>query len=143
MLVPNWGRDEWSDGMDGNLFDRITKTLAGGTRRREAVKALAGTGLAAVAARLGVDQADAQTRCRKRRQKCGDGKKCCDKSGLLKCRDFPAGECQNLNGRHCCGLEGARCDNTDPLFEHCDCCAPLFCGDFDTPGVFRCQTEDT
>lgn len=45
--------------MDGSRFDRITKTLADHTPRREAVKALAGSGIAAVVARFGFDAVEA------------------------------------------------------------------------------------
>jgi hypothetical protein len=137
--------------MDASLFDRITKSLAGAGPRRNAVKALAGVGLAAVTTRLGVN--DASARCQKLGRRCGGNKKCCNKSGLVSCQDFPQGECQDPGkaaGLRCCGQEGAHCNPkfgspgspSPTTYGNCSCCAPLFCGK-QTDGKFRCQTEDT
>jgi hypothetical protein len=137
--------------MDGALFDRITKTLVNAAPRRNAVKALAGIGLAAVTTDLGVE--DASARCQKIGQRCGGNKTCCNKSGLVRCENFPQGECLNPGkpaGMRCCGQEGAPCDpkfgtptGSGPgTYGNCSCCAPLFCGKR-RKGVFRCQAEDT
>jgi hypothetical protein len=139
--------------MDASLFDRITKTLADAGPRRNAVKALAGAGLAAVTTRLGVNEASA--RCQKIGERCGGNKKCCNKSGLVSCEDFPTSRClhpQKPAGKRCCGQEGARCDPRfgDPIEPrdvspdsrgNCSCCDPLYCSK--STGEFRCQSEDT
>jgi hypothetical protein len=128
--------------MDGNRFDFIVKTLIAHAPRREAIKALAGGGLAAVAVRFSADETDARKkkrRCRKRRQTCGKKKCCGQKSGLVACREFPTATCTTLSGRHCCGLEGAVCSN-DLDINNCDCCDGLFCGG--VPGQEgRCTEE--
>ena len=140
--------------MDSRLFDRITKTLADTGPRRNAVKALAGAGLAAFATKLSVD--DASARCQRIGQTCGGNKRCCNQSGLVSCEDFPTSLCrrpERPDGKRCCGQEGARCD---PKFGNpieprdvspnsrgnCSCCDPLYCGK-QTNGEFRCQPEDT
>jgi hypothetical protein len=147
--------------MDGKLFDRITKSLVDIAPRREAIKALAGGGLAAIAARIGAVEADAKNKhkkkkkkrknatqpapvpapqaCIERRRTCGAGVKCCNQDvGQTACRTFPTATCASLTGLHCCGLEGADCDNTLGI-NNCDCCDGLFCGG--TEGFGRCQEQ--
>jgi hypothetical protein len=141
--------------VDSKLFDRITRVLAGISPRRDAAKALAGTGFAAIAARYGLVATGAKKkkkRCRKIGQSCGGRKKCCHKSGLVRCQSFPHRDCIGVEftGRRCCGLEGAPCDpnfgeplSPDPLtFGNCSCCLGLFCGK-QLDDSFKCQTEDT
>jgi hypothetical protein len=135
--------------MDGRLFDRITKTLADVGPRRNAVKALAGAGLAAVTTRLGIS--DASASCQKIGQVCNANKTCCNKSGLVTCESFPQGECfhPHVSGPfRCCGGVGAPCDphfGFRGKYGNCSCCAPLFCARKRQNGkvVFRCRTEDT
>ena len=140
--------------MGSRLFDRITKTLADAGSRRNAVKAITGVGLAAVTTKLGVN--DASASCQKIGETCGHHKRCCNKSGLVRCEDFPTSRCLHPHkpaGKRCCGQEGARCDPKfgDPLEPsdvspnargNCSCCDPLYCGK-QPDGKFRCQTEDT
>ena len=140
--------------MDGTLFDRLTKTLADAGSRRNAVKALAGAGLATVATKVGVN--DASARCQKIGESCGGNRKCCNQSGLVSCEHFPTSLCLHPHkpaGRRCCGQEGARCDPNfgDPLEPreisphargNCSCCDPLFCGK-QPNGDYRCQAEST
>jgi hypothetical protein len=125
--------------MDGNRFDRITRSLVARLPRRDAVRALASAGLATLATRIGLEEtiAGKKKRCRKRRRNCGGKKKCCGKNTA--CRNFPTPTCTTLSGRRCCGLEGAPCNN-DPNINNCDCCDGLFCGGIQgEPG--RCQEE--
>jgi hypothetical protein len=130
--------------MNGNRFDFAVKSLVAHAPRREAIKALAGSGLAAVAANFDIHDIFAgkkrKRRCRDRRARCGRKKKCCGhKIGLTACRQFPTANCTTLSGRFCCGLEGAVCSN-DLAFNNCDCCDGLFCGGI--PGEEgRCQEE--
>ena len=145
--------------MDGAFFDRITKTFADRGRRRDAFKAIAGAGV--IAAGLAIDSDDVRAgrkrkHCRKIGQRCGGKKTCCNKSGLVRCEEFPADLCQNSGksaGTRCCGQAGARCDPkfgtplADPEFSpnaggNCSCCDPLFCGK-QPNGKFRCQIEST
>jgi hypothetical protein len=142
--------------MDGKSFDRITRLLATINPRREAIRVLAGTGFAAVAARLGADGATGKKRCRNIGQSCGARKRCCNESGLVRCEEFPANRCQNSGkptGKRCCGQVGARCDPEfgtpieNPIDSpnsrgNCSCCDPLYCGK-QANGKFRCQIEDT
>lgn len=139
------GHNEEVGGMNGNVFDRITRSLAGSSPRREVVRIFAGSGLSALAARLGSDEASAKRkkkRCRRRQQACGGRKKCCNTSGLVRCQDFPTSKCLGLTGRHCCGVEGARCDLNASEFGNCDCCGEEF---FCVPenGGGRCRSEAT
>jgi hypothetical protein len=82
---------------------------------------------------------------------CGSGLlPCCNASGLVRCEMFPANECSDLTGFHCCGGEGEICDPNfgtptgggPTTFGNCSCCSPLFCGK-QLSGEFRCQAEDT
>lgn len=131
--------------MDGRLFDRMAKTLSDSTARREAINVLVSAGLA-TAASFRNDDADAKKkkkkRCLERRAPCGGKEKCCNNSGLIRCREFPARECSDFSGRHCCGLDGALCfPANEGNLGGCDCCDPLFC--VPENGVFRCREEDT
>jgi hypothetical protein len=143
--------------MDSKLFDRISKALADISPRRDAAKALAGTGFAAAVARYRADQTGAKNkkkkkRCRKIGQTCGGRKKCCNKSGHVKCQSFPHRDCigTDLTGRRCCGLERAPCDpnfgeplNQEPTsFGNCSCCLGFFCGK-QLDDSFKCQSDDT
>ena len=160
--------------MDRNLFDRIARALADSAPRREAVRAFAATSLAVVAAKLGADDAAGKRSHKKRRKKkrrtnsnaqpvppaetcrgddqtCGTGiGACCNTSGLVRCQEFPAEQCQILSGFYCCGIEGALCNPnygppripTPGSFGNCSCCNPLFCGK-QTDESFRCQAEPT
>jgi hypothetical protein len=131
--------------MDGSVFDRITKRLAGGIPRRGAVTVVAATALAALTSRLASVEAVAKKnkkkRCRSRQQTCGGRKKCCNKSGLNQCGEFPTLACQ-FTGRHCCGVEGALCDKSaGNNFGNCDCCEGTVC--VPDNGGFRCRSEAT
>lgn len=140
--------------MDSSTFDRIVKMLAGIAPRRKAVRGAVGMGVATVASRLSINATEAtkkrRKRCRRRGQTCGGKKKCCNKSGLVRCQEFPATECNDIFGFHCCGLEGAKCDPDfgEPTgvgpdtFGNCSCCDPLWCGR-QLDESFRCQTEST
>ncbi len=123
--------------MDGNRFDRITKTLI----RREAVRALAASGLAAIAARIGFAETGAkkkEKRCRRQGQTCGGRKKCC--SNKTKCQDITKPGCAQVVGKRCCGLEGAVCSNDDGNM-HCDCCDGFFCTG--SAGLGQCTSTPT
>lgn len=142
--------------MDGASFDQITRTLTSRSLRRNALKALAGGGLA-LALTAGPDRIISakrrRKRCRKAGATCGGQKKCCSKGGPLVCQPFISPLCEGVDliGNRCCGLEGAKCDPTfgTSLPPHdtgahgnCSCCAPLYCGE-QLDGEFRCQVEVT
>jgi hypothetical protein len=133
--------------MDARLFDRIAKALVGRAPRRQTLKLTLAGVLAATIGKIDPD-AEAKSkkkRCRKTGQTCTANHKCCNDSGLIRCREFPVQECGDLTGFHCCGLEGAICDpkfGFPGKFGNCSCCDPLFCGKH-KHGKFRCQTEDT
>ena len=144
--------------MDGSSFDRITKLLTAINPRREAIRVLAGTGFAAVAARLGADEIEARKkRCRKIGQSCTGKRKCCrNDRAEVSCVEFVeprTGECfgEDLRaGFRCCGQIGHPCDpnfgdREGAGFGNCSCCPPLFCGRKKKKDrfVFRCQAEDT
>jgi hypothetical protein len=142
--------------MDGTLFDRITKTLVDRAPRREAVKAFAGGGFAALAARIGLDEADSRKRRRKKRKNkkkreeevpcvgrgatCGGQVRCCEEEALVACQEFPWSRCTDLSGFRCCGLEGAPCvrGNGDDNW-HCGCCPDFYCN----ISTNRCQGTPT
>jgi hypothetical protein len=137
--------------VDGSTFDRIVKSLAGLAPRRGALKVAVVAGASGAASRHGLAETVARKRrCRRRGQKCGGRKKCCNRSGLVRCREFPVLDCKDISGLRCCGLEGASCDPdfgtpagpSPTSFGNCSCCGPLFCGK-QVDGSFRCQTEDT
>ncbi len=125
--------------MDGNRFDRMTRTLFASLPRRDAVRALAGSSVAAVAARISLLEADARKRrCRKQGRRCGSKKKCC--GNKLKCQNITKPECDHVTGKRCCGLARAVCSN-DPGHNHCDCCDGFFCSGTSGPG--HCQSTQT
>jgi hypothetical protein len=143
--------------MDGNLFDRITKTLADSAPRRAAIRAGAGATLATALASIGsvADAKKKKRRCRHVGQTCGSSskkrrRKCCNESGLIRCELFPTETCPTLSGFHCCGQLGSDCDpnfGTPLKFSpsahgNCSCCDPLYCGE-QLDGSFRCQNEPT
>jgi hypothetical protein len=118
------------DDMDGTLRVRLARVVAGSLPRRATAKVLAGGGLAAAIARFGRSAGEARRkkrRCRKRGQTCGGKKKCCDRSGLVVCREFPTTFCPDRSGRRCCGLDGAGCSRDNPVGRHCDCCDGFGC----------------
>lgn len=128
--------------MDGNAFDRITKKMTGSAPRRQAVRTIAGAGLAAVVSRVGIDSVDAKRRCRKRLKTCGGKKKCCNNSGFIKCGevvDTSKPQCEGFSGRYCCGQDGAACD---PELGNCDCCGELFCWPY-SEELSLCRSEAT
>ena len=124
--------------MDGNRFDRLTRTLIASLPRRGAVKALAAPSLAAVSARLGAVEIEAgkKRRCRKHGRSCGGKKKCC--GNKLKCQNITKPECDHVTGKRCCGLGNAVCDNANG---HCDCCDGYFCSGIIGQGL--CQSTPT
>jgi hypothetical protein len=144
--------------VDGRTFDRIAKALSGMVPRREAVRAVLGTGAAAATAQIGLVATAARqrrkkkVRCRKPGEVCGGKKKCCTKNGPAVCQAFGSPQCRgvDLTGNRCCGQEGALCDPdfgtplemTPNSRGNCSCCSPLFCGR-QMDGSFRCQTEET
>jgi hypothetical protein len=123
--------------MDGARFDRIIKALVARGHRRDALKALAGSGLVVAAGSAGEEAGAKKKRCRKRGKTCGGKKKCCDKKD--KCRSSSDPQCL-LTGSYCCGIEGAPCSKDDPSgLGVCECCGGLHC----SPVNFRCASETT
>jgi hypothetical protein len=126
--------------MDGTRFDRIIKALVARGHRRDALKALAGSGLVAVAAAAEGEGVTAKQkkRCRQRGHTCGGKKKCCGKKD--KCRSSGDPQCL-LSGSYCCGIEGAPCSKDDPSgLGVCECCGGLHCGGIEP---HRCVPEGT
>ena len=125
--------------MDIPSLQRVLEKLSAAMPRRETVKTITGAGIAAVAAAFSGDGIAAKRRCRRRRSTCGGKKKCCNRSsGLIACQQFPSQQCDAQDGRRCCGLEGATCNND---FGHCDCCPGFFCSGITGQGF--CQEEPT
>jgi hypothetical protein len=122
--------------MDVKRLDQVARKLIANVPRREAVKTLAGGLSAALAAKFGATEVAAGD-CRQRRRACTRGGQCCGGKKTA-CRKFPTLTCPTLNGRRCCGLEGAPCSN-DPARNNCDCCDGLYCGGVSGRGV--CQEE--
>lgn len=96
--------------MDGQRFDTLTRVLAGGMRRRDALKTLAGVAVAGVATRAVVYEAkaclgDGTGPCNSRAECCA-GLGCFKRNGL---------ECQP------CTQHNGRCNDSD------ECCAGLTC----------------
>lgn len=121
------------------LFDHIAHSLTDSSPRREAVRSLLGSSLAAIAARVGIDAATAKKkkkRCRKRLQSCGGKKKCCGKNQTA-CQEYPTPTCADFSGRRCCGQDGASCDVS---LGGCDCCSGLFCTEVEGEG--RCREPE-
>lgn len=113
--------------MDGTRFDRIIKALVARGHRRDALKALAGSGLVAISAAAEGNEVTAKQkkRCRQRGHTCGGKKKCCGKKD--KCRSSGDPQCL-LTGSYCCGIEGAPCFKDDTHLGECECCGSLHCG---------------
>jgi hypothetical protein len=146
--------------VDGSIFDRLVKNLAGRAPRRETLRVIASGGLVAAATRMSADESAAKKKKRKRKKKarklgqtCGGKQKCSQKLGSAVCQEFASTTCQgvDLSGNRCCGLEGTICDpnfgtpiepNPVEAVGNCSCCDPLFCGK-QPNGEFRCQVEPT
>jgi hypothetical protein len=129
--------------MDSTLFDRITKALASFGPRRDAMKALAASGLAIATANLrgGVAPAHRKKRCRKRNESCGGKKKCCSKKD--KCGASTDTTCE-LTGSYCCGKEGAPCNKTVANNGGaCECCAGFHCSGALPFRHSKCVSEGT
>lgn len=94
--------------MDGRRFDAWTRLLARGLPRRRAVKAIAGAGLAGIATRAVIHEAEA---CLEDGQFCTDDNECCEF-----CIGFSCGPCVPKGGHgcandnDCCGGK-AECKN--------------------------------
>lgn len=135
--------------MDEPIFDRIAKTLVTHGARRDAVKTLAGSALAAVLsrrdefARAKHHRHHHKKRCRKLAQSCGRKKKCCNKSGLVKCGLSSSPVCEDQE-KHCCGVEGAVCFKTEANNGGaCECCAGFLCVGDNAPERSHCVPEGT
>jgi hypothetical protein len=124
------------------FFDRIARILTGIAPRRDAVKAMAASGLATVTTRRedAAAKSHHRKRCRKRGESCGGKKKCCNKPDRVKCgRPTPA--CEE-RGKHCCGTEGASCHKTESNNSGaCECCEGMVC--VPEGKTFRCKPEGT
>lgn len=107
--------------MDGQRFEALTRSLAGGMSRRGVVRGLA-AGIAAAAAGLsGLGGAEARQRCRLYNEICRKHGDCCDfncgpkdNTGRRRCGFCPNGG--EVCGDECCGegqacIDGACCDN--------------------------------
>jgi hypothetical protein len=135
--------------MDSNLFDRIVKTLVTPGARRDVFKTLAGSALAVVLSRRDGTAAAPhierhhKKRCRKLAQSCGRKKKCCNRSGLVKCGLSSALGCKD-HDKHCCGVEGSVCFKTETNNAGaCECCAGFLCVGDNAPERAHCVPEGT
>jgi hypothetical protein len=114
--------------MEGPRFDCLTRRLAGTASRRQMLRTLAVTGVAAGLTRIGAPTALAAdvgtAECIGLRQKCKRRKECCG-GGRRDC-DQVSSDCDKKrlkNGTRCCGTEGAPCGTNS-----CFCCKGLTCG---------------
>jgi hypothetical protein len=135
--------------MNANLIPRISNALVKLGARRDAFKVLAGSGLAAVITGLDDDgevtshRGRHKKRCRKLAQSCGRKKKCCNKSGLVKCGLSSAQGC-NDHDKHCCGVDGSVCFKTETNNAGaCECCSGFQCVGGDSPERSHCIPEGT
>ena len=126
--------------MTETRFDQLTRRMAQTASRRRALRAAVGSALAAAVAWRGPGATTAQVEVadvgREYQRRCETGSQC--QGGKAACRrirdtcpdDFSTQGiiCKrcNLEGRRCCGLEGAFCSR-----DSCNCCGDLFC-DFRT-----------
>jgi hypothetical protein len=94
--------------MDGQRFDAVTRLLAGGLRRRDALKTLAGVAVAGVATRAVIDDARA---CSPQFEYCEKRTDCCAGLGC----DKVDRQCVTCRGHN----ESCNGDN--------DCCSGLTC----------------
>lgn len=113
--------------MEDRRFDEMAKRLAAGGSRRTLIGGGVGAALAAVLG-LRVPAAEAAVSCREFRRKCTGADQCC--GGKSACRRVTKLTC-DLDGRRCCGTEGAFCANGDT----CSCCGDLVCN----PTTNRCN----
>ncbi len=99
--------------MDHNRFDDLTRALAQGTSRRQALRLLGGSLAGGLLAALGVGQVAAEDTCKPNGKKCRKDAQCCSKN----CVDGTCAACPA--GRTLCDGE---CVNTDSHEEHCSGC---------------------
>jgi hypothetical protein len=140
--------------MDGKGFDRITKTLAASSARRQALRAsVAGI----VAGALGQVSQGVEAKKKKKKKKKNNGNNnqrcaefteqcqvnndCCGvEFGVVACRQtLVKDDCATqFPGLRCCGLENATCD---PNLGNCACCDDLVCT-IAADVKFRCQPAE-
>jgi hypothetical protein len=107
--------------MEDERFDMLARSLSrAASSRRRLLSGVAGSGLGALAAVLGITEAGAR-RCKKRQRSCTKGEQCCGhKKGKTACKPLAETICDH--GDRCCGLAGASCPNGG-----CDCCTGFAC----------------
>ena len=112
--------------MDGQMFDDIVRHLAASQSRRQTIRALAGSALAAALGPFGLGQVAAQeiAACRERLALCDEATDCCEERNVA-CRRLSR-RCRERTGlrrERCCGVRDARCA------DNCDCCRGFRCRD--------------
>jgi len=116
--------------MDGTRFDALTRRLASGLTRREALRGWVAGALAVAAGGIAQD-ADAadRRRCKRAGAPCTSNRQCCPKKTNRKCAvQRNAGN----SDRTCCGAEGARCGGKN---QDGDDIKPFCCVDFECRGT--------
>jgi hypothetical protein len=108
--------------MDGASFDRLSRIvhrIRHHATRRQALRTLAGGGLAGLLTRLGSE--DAGAACTQRRRQCSRNRDCCGYPDRdVVCDSLP--RACDRSGDRCCGRTDASCSS------ECDCCRGLTCG---------------
>ena len=122
--------------METDRFDALTKAFGQRDSRRAVVKAMVGgtlgmLGLTRGTAAAAREVTSAHRACKERTRRCRRNSQCC--GGKTVCRNVQGGSCP-LDGRRCCGTEGAFCRNPS---NRCDCCPGFVCG-FQN----RCEAAD-
>ena len=79
--------------MDGHRFDGLTRTLAGGTSRRQVLKLLAGGVAGGLAGVLGAGNSGAAPRCKRVGQRCHTNADCCPEQNQTIC-SATSGQCE-------------------------------------------------
>jgi hypothetical protein len=108
--------------MDPTKFDDLTKALATGTSRRQALKTIVATTLGSIIGLGSIDAAFAAQKCRALGSKCSHGDQCCSNycaNNVCTCSPGPTncnGACVDLQtDNNNCGS----CGNVCIGFEHC------------------------
>jgi len=105
--------------MSDTRFDELARLLGRGASRRQVLKGLAGSALAAALSAIGVSEAGAQPGCRQEGHPCEGNQVCCP--GLVCMVTGPG------NAQRCARPAPPKCGPCEIYDHHAGCCVPRRC----------------